>query len=229
MTIIWPPSSSLPPLETGDRLERHEFERRYAQMPEIKKAELINGVVYMASPLRYRQHGQPHSQINAWLQVYAVVTPCAEVADNATVRLDSYNEVQPDTLLRLDTAVGGQSRITPDDYLEGAPELIVEIASSSAAYDLHDKLEVYCRHGVQEYLVWTTQEPDFYWYVLQKGRYERQVIDGDYLKSQVFPGLWLDLHALLAGNIRQVLQVLNLGLASPEYQTFVQQLRQKTR
>ncbi|MDG2989554.1 Uma2 family endonuclease [Candidatus Synechococcus calcipolaris G9] len=216
----------IPVLENGDRLERYEFERRYTQMPKVKKAELINGVVYMASPVRIKRHAEPHSQIMTWLGVYTASTLGTQLVDNGTVRLGAENEVQPDALLRLHTAVGGQSWITSDDYLEGAPELVVEIASSSAAYDLHDKLEVYCRNGVQEYLVWTTQEPDFYWYVLIKGSYERQVVDGSYLKSQVFPGLWLDVQALLAGNIRQVLQGLNMGLASSEYQTFLSRLSQ---
>ena len=121
------------PLENGDRLTRHEFERRYHAMPHLKKAELIEGVVYVPSPLRYRRHGRPHSLIIGWLAAYEAVTPEVESADNVTVRLDLDNEPQPDALLRIDEACGGQSRISEDDYVEGAPELIVEIASSSAS------------------------------------------------------------------------------------------------
>lgn len=128
----------MPVLESGDRLSRIEFERRYQGMPEVKKAELVEGVVYVASPLRYRQHGQPHSDIMTWLGVYRAATPGVYCANNATVRLDGKNEPQPDALLRLDESLGGQSRISEDDYLEGAPELIVEIAASTASYDLHD-------------------------------------------------------------------------------------------
>ncbi len=151
----------MPILENGDRLTRTEFERRYRLLPEVKKAELVEGVVYMASPVRYQQHGKPHSQIITWLQVYTAATPGVEVADNTTVRLDLDNEPQPDALLRLDEGVGGRSRISEDDYLEGAPELIVEIAASTASYDLHDKFRAYRRNGVREYLVWVVLEEEF--------------------------------------------------------------------
>jgi len=131
------PSIEVPRLENGDRLTRYEFERRYEAMPHLKKAELIDGVVYMGSPVRFERHGKPHSYAIGWLAVYCAATPGVDLGDNATVRLDVDNEPQPDALLRLDPSVGGQSRISDDDYVEGAPELIVEIAASSASYDLH--------------------------------------------------------------------------------------------
>ena len=146
------------PLENGDHLSRHEFERRYAGMPHLKKAELIEGVVYVPAALRYRRHGKPHSDIMGWLATYAAFTPGTEAADNTTVRLDLDNEPQPDALLRIDEACGGQSRISDDDYVECAPELVVEIAASSAAYDLYEKKTVYRRNRVQEYIVWQVSE-----------------------------------------------------------------------
>jgi Uma2 family endonuclease len=146
-------SIATPPLEAGDHLTRCEFERRYEAMPEMKKAELIEGVVHMPSPVRLQSHAEPHASIMAWLGVYRASTPGVRLADNATVRLDLDNEPQPDALLRLEPAAGGRSRVSEDDYLESAPELVVEIASSSASYDLHEKLRVYRRNGVQEYVV----------------------------------------------------------------------------
>ena len=113
--------------ENGDKLTRHEFERRYQAMPNLKKAELIEGIVYVASPLRIKSHGEPHSYIMARLGVYKAATPGVGLADNTTVIIDADNEPQPDALLRIE--VGGQSRINQNDYLEGAPELIVEIAA----------------------------------------------------------------------------------------------------
>ncbi len=127
------PSFIIPPLESGDKLTRAEFEQRYAAMPHVKKAELIEGTVYMASPLRITQHGDPHARIMAWLGVYWAATPGVQVGDNPTVRLDADNEPQPDALLRIEA---GQSTISEDGYVEGAPELIVEIAASSASLDL---------------------------------------------------------------------------------------------
>lgn len=197
---------SPPPLEPGDRLTRAEFERRYAAMPHLKKAELIEGVVYMPSPVRY-DHGKPHAMILGWLAVYAAATPSVEFADNATIRLDAENEFQPDALLRVRTGDGGQSRISPDGYVEGAPELIVEIALSSASYDLHDKLPVYRRAGVREYLVWQIQEQQFDWFYLEEGKYVLLPADEQgHIQSRVFPGLRLNAAALLSDDLAAVLQ-----------------------
>ncbi len=171
MTATQHTEYSVPILESGDRLTRYEFERRYQSMPHLKKAELIEGVVYVASPLRYSRHGQPHSEIMTWLGVYRAATVGIGLADNTTVRLDLDNEPQPDALLRIETDFGGQSRISLDDYVEGAPELIVEIASSSASYDLHDKLKAYRRNGVQEYIVWRVIDRQLDWFHLQAGEY----------------------------------------------------------
>lgn len=132
-------------LENGDKLTRAEFERRYQAMPNVKKAELIEGKVYMASPVRAKRHGKPHARIMGWLVTYEAVTLGVEVLDNATVRLDADNEPQPDALLRIES--GGQSQLSEDDYIQGAPELIVEIAASTASYDLHEKRNVYRRNG----------------------------------------------------------------------------------
>jgi Uma2 family endonuclease len=209
------PIVDLPVLESGDRLTRSEFERRYQAQPQLKKAELIEGVVYVASPVRVRSHSQPHSDILAWLGVYRALTPGTMVCDNSTIRLDTHNEPQPDALLRWETNQGGQSHISEDDYIEGAPELIVEIAASSASYDLHDKLQVYQRNGVQEYLVWLTQAQELQWYRLIAGEYQQQEPDQlGILRSSVFPGLWLAGSALLEGNMAEVLRVLQLGLES---------------
>ena len=225
MSSIPASSQKLQQLENGDRVTRDEFERRYHRMPHLKKAELIEGVLYVPSPLRYQQHAQPHSDIMGWLWVYRAATFGVYTADNATVRLDFDNEVQSDALLRLDESVGGNSRISEDDYVEGAPELIVEIAGSSVSYDVHDKLQVYRRNGVREYLVWLVQDKEFRWYVWDGGTYRQQQPDeSGILKSPFFTGLWLDVSALLAGQMQQVLAVLNSGINSGQHREFVEQL-----
>lgn len=210
------PPLSVPPLENGDRLTRSEFERRYYTMHQVK-AELIEGTVYMSSPLRAKNHGEPHAYIMTWLGVYKAATPGVQVLDNATVRLDADNEPQPDALLRIEQ---GQSRISEDDYVEGAPELIVEIAASSASLDLHEKLKVYRRNQVQEYLVWRVYENQFDWFMLREGEYiQLEPNANGIICSQVFSGLWLDKSALLAGNLAKVLEVLQQGLSTLEHNT----------
>lgn len=216
-------STYIPPLENGDRLTRHEFERRYTAMPHIKKAELIEGIVYMASPVRHVKHGKPHGRLMTWLGVYEAATEGVDLSDNATVLLDADNEPQPDALLRIES--NGNSRINNDGYIEGAPELVAEVAGSSAANDLHDKKKVYRRNGVKEYIVWQTLDNKLDWFCLQNGEYISLEADtSGVIKSQVYPGLWLDVKALLAGDMAKVLDVLQQGLASSEHVSFVQQL-----
>lgn len=215
---------TIPPLENGDRITRPEFERRYHKMPQLKKAELIEGMVYTPSPLRIESHGEPHAHIMGWLFVYVAATPGVSVGDNSTVRLDLDNEPQPDALLRIKQE--GQSTISEDGYVEGAPELIVEIAASSAAYDLHEKKQVYRRNQVREYLVWRVYDSAFDWFYLQDGEYHQLQPNADeVICSQVFPGLWLAKTALLEGNLATVLNTLQQGLATTQHQNFVQQLK----
>jgi Uma2 family endonuclease len=215
---------AVPLLENGDRLTRAEFERRYEAMPNVKKAELIEGVVYVPPPVRYTQHGHPDFTISGWLGTYQMATPGTGGATNTTLRLDLDNEPQPDVLLRIER--GGSSRVHADGYLEGAPELVVEIAASSASYDLHDKLRAYRRNGVQEYLVWRVLDSELDWLVLRAGVYERlQPDDAGVIRSEVFPGLRLAVPSLLAGDAATVLATLQAGLASPEHAAFVERLR----
>ncbi len=215
-----------PPLENGDRLTRAEFERRYEAMPHVKKAELIEGVVYMPSPVHHTGHGKPHAQIVGWLLIYCAATPGVELSDNASVRLDMDNEVQPDALLRLDETLGGASRISDDDYIEGPPELIVEIAASSVSQDLHAKKKVYRRNGVQEYLVWRVYDEKLDWFHLEGGEYRRLEADDGVIHSRVFPGLHLAVDALLKGDLATVLNVLQRGTETEEHAAFVERLSQ---
>ncbi len=218
-------SKVTPPLNSGDRLSRAEFERRYTAHPDIKKAELIEGVVYVSSPISYDKHADPHFNIITWLGVYRAATPGVKGGDNATLRLDLENEPQPDGLLRLEPTLGGKSVVTADDYLEGAPELIVEIAASSASYDLHDKRRAYARNGVQEYLVIQTYEQRLDWFALHDDGYRLlQPDEQGILRSQVFPGLWLQPAAFWSGDLAALLAALQEGLASPEHAAFVEQL-----
>lgn len=211
-------------LHAGDRLSRPEFERRYGAMPHVKKAELIEGVVYMPSPVS-QEHAGPHLKIITCLGLYESATPGVQGGDNGTVRLDLENEPQPDAFLRIRPECGGQSRDS-DHYVAGAPELIAEVAASSASYDLHDKLRAYQRNGVSEYLVWRVWDRAIDWFVLREGRYAALPLspEGHY-RSEVFPGLWLDPAALIRGDLAQAVAVLQQGLASPEHADFVNRLR----
>ncbi|PSQ96833.1 MAG: hypothetical protein BRD55_05710 [Bacteroidetes bacterium SW_9_63_38] len=222
------PSPTTPALVNGDRLTRREFERRYEAMPHVKKAELIEGTVYMPSPVQFESHGEPHSAIIGWLFAYAAATPHVSAGDNTTVRLDLDNEPQPDALLRISADGGGQSHISDDDYVEGPPELIVEIAHSSAAYDLHDKKQVYRRNGVQEYVVWQIEDERLDWFVLEDGAYLTLSPDEDgHLAGRTFPGLVLDVGALLHNELDAVLSLVQQQVGGDAHQAFVNQLNER--
>lgn len=216
----------IPRLQSGDRLSRDEFERRYRAMPETTKCELIKGVVYVTPPpVSDEGHSQPQVRFITWLGVYIAYTPGVVAGDNGTVRLDGESEPQPDAMLRILPQHGGQSRTSADDFVEGAPEFVAEIAASSASYDLHDKLDAYRRNGVREYVVWRTLDRVIDWFELRDGQFVRQLTDANgLLKSGVFPGLWLDPAALLSGNQARVLQVLQQGLGTAEHAEFVAKL-----
>lgn len=195
-TIERPPAKTLPPLASGDRLTRAEFERRYEQCPGMR-AELVEGVVYVASPVSI-DHSESHGSLSIWLGLYAKRTPGVRMAIDGTVRLDADNEPQPDVYLRWDAAHGGQSHDSEDNRVEGAPELVAEVAASSASYDLHDKLNAYRRNGVQEYIVWLVYEQRVEWFRLQEGAYHRlEPNERGVIESEVFPGLRLAVDALL--------------------------------
>jgi Uma2 family endonuclease len=221
-------ADAAPSLESGDRLTRDEFERRYHALPHLKKAELIKGVVYVPSPARFNKHAKQQGHVITWLGTYEAHTPGVEMADNSTVILDEESEPQPDGLLRIATECGGQSRITEDDYLEGAPELAAEIAASSASYDLHDKLEAFREAGVREYIVWRVLDKEIDWFVLRGKNYLRVQPGPDgLLRSKVFPGLWLDVAAMLRGDLASVLKRLQAGLDSAQHAAFVKKLARK--
>jgi Uma2 family endonuclease len=194
-------------LESGDRLTREEFHRRYCARPDIGKAELVQGVVYVASPTRFQHHAEPHRLVIVWLDAYAAPRPQMKLAIEATVFLGPNSEVRPDACLFRPSS--GGVRITEDDYLEGAPDLVVEIAASSASYDLHDKLEDYRRAGVLEYIVWRTLDRQIDWFSLVNGQYvRRQPDEHGVIESEVFPGLRLVVPAMLAEDRAAVLSAL---------------------
>ena len=214
---------TLPPLEPGDHLDQKTFHARYEAMPPSTRAELIGGVVHMPSPLK-RPHGEMHVALNGWLWDYRKATPGVQAFDNATTILDDENEPQPDSCLLISPACGGQTH-DENDYIAGAPELIVEVGSSSESIDLHRKKAEYEQAGVKEYLVIALRQRQVYWFVLRSPGFEELVPGSDgVLRSQVFPGLWLDPAALLRLDGQRMDEVLRQGLATPEHAAFVARL-----
>lgn len=220
--------SAVPPLVNGDCLTRAEFHRRYAATPEHVRAELIEGIVYMASPVNIRRHARPHYVLSRWVGRYADRTPNLDerAAIDGTVLLDELNEPQPDFLLWLPRALGGLSELDDDGYLAGPPTLAVEIAASSAAIDLHRKLDAYRRNGVAEYLVWRTDDAAVDFFLLRDGRYELQTADpaDGLLKSAAFPGLWLDPAALVLRDLPKLFAAVDAGCATQAHAAFAERL-----
>lgn len=221
-----PERNGVPLLQNGDRLSVGEFERRYEAMPELKKAELIEGVVYMSSAVRIAVHGKQHAQMVTWLGYYVAFTPGVDPGDNSSLQLIiGANRPQPDALLRIVPLQGGQTRTTKKGYVRGAPELVGEVTASTASYDLHDKLGAYQRNGVREYVVWRVEDKAIDWFILHGTKFRRMPKDKDGVyRSRIFPGLWLDAQALIDGDLQKVLRVVQDGIQSEEHQKFVDRL-----
>jgi Uma2 family endonuclease len=214
----------IPPLRHGDRMTREEFERRWDAMPDLKKAELIEGVVHM--PPVARNHGTPHFNLISWLGLYQLLTPGTEGGDNTSIRFDDANMPQPDALLRILETHGGRSRVDADGYYDSGPELVAEVSRSTRFDDLGVKLPVYQRFGVPEYIVWRVDDRQVDWFVLSAGTYTPLQPGGDgVVRSLVFPGLWLDPAALVAGDSARLLAVAQQGHGSPEHSAFVRELQ----
>jgi hypothetical protein len=217
----------VPPLAAGDKLTRDEFLRRWQANPEIKNAELIGGLVYIASPVSV-EHGDMDGDVGAWLAVYKAGTQGTASGHNTTSFLLD-DTPQPDLNLRILPEYGGGSWVE-DRFLHGVPELLAEICRSSASYDLHVKLDLYQAARVPEYLAILLYEQEIRWHVLVNGKYQLLSADADGLwRSRAFPGLWLDGKALLARDLQQVLARLQDGLQSPEHQQFVANLAGRRR
>ena len=212
------PPSVTTVLESGDRLTRAEFHRRYLARPDINRAELVEGVVYVASPVRFDVHGEPHAHVVGWLVAYQARTPGVRIGDNTTVWLDADNEVQPDAFLWRDAPSG--PHLTEDGYIEGAPQLVVEVAASSASYDLHDKMRAYRRSGVPEYVVWRVLDRAVDWFRLREGEYVKVEPNSEgVIESETFPGLRLNVPKLLAGDTAGVLAELDRAAVPDQKQT----------
>ena len=217
-----------PPLEAGDHLTRAEFERRYDAMPDLHKAELVEGIVYMPSPLRWNRHSRPHGCLLHWMGHYGVCIPGVDGGGNGSIRMDDTNELQPDGILIIRPECGGQARITDDDYLEGSPELVGEVSTSTVSFDLGTKLKVYQRNGVKEYVVWRVVEEAIDWFILRDGKYVNLPLHVDgYIESEIFPGLRLEPAAMVQFDMATVLRVLQCGIDSPAHAAFVARLQAK--
>ena len=187
---------------------------------------MIEGVVYVASPAGATSHGGPQAAVHVLLGTYAAFTPGTLHLDNATVRLDLDNELQPDAALLVKSESGGHSRISDDDCIEGAPELVVEVAASSASHDLHDKLNVYRRNGVREYLVRRTLDERIDGFELVDDEYRPLLADDTgTIRSKVFPGLRIDVDALLGDDIAGAIERVRAGVGSQDHTAFVARLR----
>lgn len=219
---------SIPRLENGDRLTLSEFERRYDSMPNLKKAELIEGEVYMSSPVSISRQAQPHALVIGWMIYYMAKTPGLTIADNGTNELDKDNMPQPDVMLLLPQAMGGRAYLDEKDYVAGSPELVCEVAASNVSLAVGKKLDVYRRNGVQEYLVVRTEDQVVDWFRLVDGRYDPiPVTEDGLLKSISFPGLWLNPAALLAADLAKLFAGVDEGIATEEHQEFVKKLAAK--
>jgi len=213
-----------PPLEAGDHLDQKTFHARYEAMPPGTRAELTGGVVHVRRRTTV-SHSRFQKHVSAWLCGYEDATPGVEGGDSPSTILGDDSEPQPDACLFIRPELDGQIRVGEDEYIRGAPELVVEVASSTESYDLHAKKCDYERAGVREYVVIAVRQREVFWFVLRDGNFEPMGPDTDgFYRSQIFPGLWLDPDALLRMDGKRIRDVLQQGIETPERAEFVKNL-----
>lgn len=217
------------PLIRGERLTRGEFERRFDGLTGPIRAELIEGVVRLRPPVRWHNGACPTADVIGWLGCYAAATRGTDVGAHPSVRLDAMNEPQPTAAMILSAGVGGQTRVSPDGFLEGGPELVAEVAAETDSIDLQTGFRVYGRNNVRECILWSLRDAAIDWFVLRNDRYNPLPLgtDGAY-RSETFSGLWLNAAALVRNDIPAVLQTLQQGLGSPEHAAFISQLQSRS-
>ena len=216
--------TAIPPLCDGERLGRAEFLRRWDAMPDLRRAERVEGTVrLMASPVSVQGHARPHFRINGLLAVYEAATPGVFGYADGTTHLDGDNDFQPAVALAILPEFGGRTAWN-GEYLEGAPELVVEVANSSARRDRTAKRQVYRRNGVREYLIWQPAKPAFQAFRNEAGEFLPQEPAKGLWKSAAFPGLWLNVAALLSSDAAAAMATVQAGLASADHATFVRKL-----
>jgi hypothetical protein len=207
----------------GQRLDQSAFHDLYESMPPGTRAELIDGVVYMPSPIGM-QHGGALVPVIVWLAYFAEHTPGVQVMDNVTTIVGRRSELQPDAMLRILPECGGRTS-NKRGFVRGAPELVFEVARASRYVDLGPKLVVYQQAGVLDYIVHAMNPDEILWFSREQKTLVPQTIGSDGLyRSTTFPGLWLDPQALVAMNYQRLRAVLDLGCATPEHAAFVAKL-----
>ena len=222
-----PDQDGIPPLRDGDVLSRAEFLRRWEAMPELRRAERIEGVVHlMPSPVAIREHAFLDSDLGGLLWTYRSATLGTCSFANGTVFLDFDNDFQPDQALIVLPEHGGQTQWS-GKYLRGAPEFVAEIAHTSAARDRGVKKTIYRRNGVLEYLIWRSADAAIECFALDDGAFRLvEPADGIW-RSAAFPGLWLNLNALLANDAAAARATLEEGLRTPEHAAFAAELARR--
>ncbi len=228
-TVESPTAKKIPPLENGDMLDQKTFHARYLAMPVDCRAELIGGIVYLASPQK-KPHSKIQQLVGRWLDEFCEATPGTEALARNTQILGPESEPQPDFCLYISPQCGGQVFEDEEEYVHGPPELIVEISASTESIDLHGKKADYEKTGVQEYVVLALRMNKIFWFSRQRGKYKEWPIPSNKIyHSKVFPGLWLNSEAILTNNRQEVLTTLRQDLESSEHAAFVAKLKKKAK
>src|SRR5260370_29516402 len=213
----------VPALQNGDRLDQTPFPARYQAMPEGKRAELIGGIVYMPSPQK-KPHGRYQYRVLRWLGEYEENTPGTVVLVNSTSILGEKSEPEADGCLLILPECGGQSG-DENGYVVGAPELLAEIAWSTESIDLNAKKTDYEKAGVREYVVVALRMKRVFWFIRRRVKFKDLAPGPDgIIRSEVFPGLWLEPAPLLRRDSKRIFGVVRPGLASPAHKAFASQL-----
>jgi hypothetical protein len=214
-----------PPLADGQLVSLEEFEQRFDATPDLKHAELLDGVAYLRHDGRAFA-GSCRAALIGWLGVYSASTRFLLPGAHGHVALDDRNELQPDAILAVRPEAGGTVVLDATGVVRSAPDFAADVFTTTNATLLPKRIAAHERGGTLEYLVWYAEHKCVDWLVRERGEFVAMNPDpaDGLLKSVAFPGLWLDATALLNGDLDTVLAALQRGLASAEHKAFVSQL-----
>ncbi len=159
-------------------------------IPEDNKLrEIIDGDLYV-TPSPFVSHQRILQNLYDALWQFLRANPSGELLHAPLdVILSDHDVLQPDLLF-----VGTERTNILKDWVRGAPDLAVEILSSTtASRDRGLKMRTYARYGVREYWLVDPEQKTVEVYRLVEAGYElaRTFQSTDTLTSELFPGLGL--------------------------------------
>ena len=171
------------------------IEEFYCLVPDGQKADLLDGVIYLASP-DTRRSDRLSGFIKFLLQGYADIRGLGEVyGSRFAFELSQFRAPEPDiAFVRTE-----RLHLVSERRMVGGPDIAVEIVSrDSRQRDYGEKKQLYAEAGVSEYWIVDPLQRRVEFHRLHAGHYELVPLEHNHIfRSVVLEGFWLEVEWLL--------------------------------